>query len=143
MTYITYTIRHVRWGITSYSGPRVTLEGLNSRSMPQRTCLIVFQTYHAAKTVRAQKPVRTRAAVEPNRDVSKPPWHPLVVREHVVEKACHLHAKVLPMMTFHGEYMSKRRNRVIMMFPVTFEATVKLTPANLRKANVPLVPYIF
>ena len=25
------------------------LEGLNSRSMPQRTCLIVFQTYHTAE----------------------------------------------------------------------------------------------
>ena len=32
-----------------YSGPRATLEGLNSRSMPWRTCLIVFQTYHTAE----------------------------------------------------------------------------------------------
>ena len=29
------------------------LEGLNSRSMPQRTCLIVFQTYHTAEPRRS------------------------------------------------------------------------------------------
>ena len=29
------------------------LEGLNSRSMPQRTCLIVFQTYHTAESCRS------------------------------------------------------------------------------------------
>ena len=33
--------------------PRAMLEGLNSRSMPQRTCLIVFQTYHTAEPRRS------------------------------------------------------------------------------------------
>ena len=90
-----------------------------------------------------RKPVRSHAAVEPNTDVSKPPWHPFVVREHGVGKACHLHAIILLMIKIHEEYMSKRRNRVIMMFPVTFEATVKWTPVNLREADETIVPYIF
>ena len=87
--------------------------------------------------------MRTHVAVEPNGDVSKPPRHLLVVREHVVGKACHLHAIILLMIKIHEEYMSKRRNRVIMMFPVTFEATVKWTPVNLREANETIVLYIF
>ena len=32
---------------------RTMLEGLYSRSMPQRTCLIVFQTYHTAEPCRS------------------------------------------------------------------------------------------
>ena len=87
--------------------------------------------------------MRTHAAVEPNRDVSKLPWYTLVAREHVVGKACHLHAIILLMIKIHEEYMSKRRNRVIMMFPVTFEAIVKWTPVNLREANETIVLYIF
>ena len=38
---------------TGYSGPCAMLAGLNSRSMPQRTCLIVFQTYHTAEPRRS------------------------------------------------------------------------------------------
>ena len=87
--------------------------------------------------------MRPHEAVEPNRDVSKPLWHPVVVHEHVFGKACHLHAIILLMIKIHEEYMSKRRNRGIMMFPVTFEAILKWTPVNLREANDTIVPYIF
>ena len=128
--------------MTGYSGPRVTLEGLISRSTPRCTCLIVFQMCHAAETrtyaetCAYTRSSRTRIGIL----VSEPPWHPLVVREHIVGKACHLHAVFLLMTKFHEEYMSKRRSRVIMMFPVTFEATVKWTPANSCEADVPIVP---
>ena len=57
-----YTIRHGCWGMTGLfraasiargRRPRAMLEGLNNRSMPQRTCLIVFQTYHTAEPRRS------------------------------------------------------------------------------------------
>ena len=88
------------------------------------------------------RPVQTDAAVEPNRDVSKPPWHPLIVREYVVGKACHMQSIILPMMKFHGEHMSMRRNRVMTMSPVTFEATGKSTLVSSHEADVNLVTYI-
>ena len=61
-----YTIKHVRRGMTGYSGPRAWVEGLNSRSMPRRTCLIAFQTYY---------PAETRTYAEIGMLGSKPPWH--------------------------------------------------------------------
>ena len=56
--------------------------------------------------------------------VSKPPRPPLVV-------CGHLHAIFLLVMKFHGECMSTRRDGLILMFPVTFESTVKLTPVEM------------
>ena len=68
--------------------------------------------------------MHTHAGVEPNKDASfKPPWPPLVVRGL-------LHAIFLPVMKFHGEYMNKRRDGLILMFTMTFEATVKSAPAK-------------
>ena len=55
--------------------------------------------------------------------VSKPPWPPLVVRGH-------MHAIFLPVMKFHGEYTSNRRDVVMLMATVAFEATVKLAPVK-------------
>ena len=73
--------------------------------------------------------------------VPKLPWHPLEVRERVVGKASIITASViLPMIKFHEEYRTKRRNRVIMMDPVTLKATVNWTPANSSEADVPCVP---
>ena len=57
-----YTIRHVRWGmdrqvrpasIARGLRPQTMVEGLNCRSMPQRTCPIVFQTCYTAKPRRS------------------------------------------------------------------------------------------
>ena len=73
-----------------------------------------------------RKPVRTRHSQESSQIkmfVSKPPWPPLVVRGHI-------HAIFLPVMKFHGEYTSNRRNGVMLTVTVTFEATVKLAPAK-------------
>ena len=73
-----------------------------------------------------RKPVCTRHSQESSQIrmlVSKPPWPPLVVRGH-------LYAIFLPVMKFHGEYTSNRRNGVMLMVTVTFEATVNLAPAK-------------
>ena len=86
--------------------------------------------------VRGDPCVQTQDSSRIQMLVSKPPWPPLVVRGH-------LHAIFLPVTKFHGDY--KRRDGIILMFTMTFEATVNLAPAkpmclllikNLTSSNI-------
>ena len=98
--YYKYTITHVRWGMTGYSGLRAWLEAKGQEScsrawIPGRCpgvhvwSYFVFQTYHTAETrTYAETCAYTRSSrIKIGMLVSKPPWHPLVVCEHVVGKA--------------------------------------------------------
>ena len=74
--------------------------------------------------VRGNLCVQTQESSQIRMFFSKPLWPPLVVRGH-------LHDIIFPpVMKIHKEYTSKSRDDVILMFPVTFEATVKLIPAK-------------
>ena len=123
--------------------PKAPLEGLNTQSRLRHTCLsdrISDISDSGNPYIHGTLYVHTQESNQIWMLVSKPPWPPLVVRRH-------LHAIFLAVVRFRGEYMSKRRDGIILMFTVTFEVPLKLAPVkpmrllpikSLASSNIPV-----